>query len=135
MDLFTLEVDFVTIKRARATNSKYGPVDLLKNENDWEGLKEWIFSKWIPADLMSVVMTSFSNWFLHYDVIKSVIITEIRLLCWNKQNWHVIFSIFTYAPTSDLIFVTTEVKSVLRWFFVYQKFLDRGVGQQKYWQW
>ena len=32
-------------ERARATNSKYGPVDLLKNENGWEVLKEWLFSK------------------------------------------------------------------------------------------
>ena len=70
-------------QRARATNSKYGPVDLLKNENDREGLKEWLFNKWIPADFMSVVMTSFSNRFLHYDVINSVIITEIQFLCWN----------------------------------------------------
>ena len=31
--------------------------------------------------LMSVVMTSFSNRFLHYDAINSVIITEIGLLC------------------------------------------------------
>ena len=29
---------------------------------------------------MSVVMTSFSNRFFHYDVINSVIIKEIRLL-------------------------------------------------------
>ena len=43
----------------------------------------WLFSKWTPADFMSVVLTSFSNRFLHYDVMNSVIITEIRLLCWN----------------------------------------------------
>ena len=34
----------------------------------------------IPADFMSVVMTSFSKRFLNYDVIDSVIITEIQLL-------------------------------------------------------
>ena len=73
-------------QRARATNGKYGPVNLSKNENDWEDLKEWLFSKLILADFMSVVMTSFSNQFLHYDVINSVIITEIRLLRWNEQN-------------------------------------------------
>ena len=78
---------------------------------------------------MSVDMASFSNRFLDYDVI-NVIITEIRLLCSNKQNWHVIFSNFKYAPTSDLIFVTIDVKSVLRLIFVYQKFLDRGWGNR-----
>ena len=31
--------------RARAANCKYGPVDLSKNENDWEGLEEWLISK------------------------------------------------------------------------------------------
>ena len=72
------------LQKARATNGKYGPVDLSKNENDWEGLKVWLFSKWIPADFMSVIMTSFSNRFLYYDVINSVFITEIRFLCWNK---------------------------------------------------
>ena len=73
----------ISWQRARATNGKYGPVDLSKNENDWEGLKDWLFNKWILANFMSVVMTSFSNRFLHYDAINSVIITEIRLLCWN----------------------------------------------------
>ena len=33
------------IQRARATNGKYGLVDLSKNENHWEGRKEWLFSK------------------------------------------------------------------------------------------
>ena len=70
-------------ERARTTNGKYGPVSLSKNEHDWEGHKEWLFSKWIPANFMSVVMTSISNRFLHYDVINSVIITEIWPLCWN----------------------------------------------------
>ena len=32
---------FQTIQRASATNSKIGPVDLSKNENDCVGLKEW----------------------------------------------------------------------------------------------
>ena len=64
---------------ARATNDKYDPVDKSRNENDWEVLKEWLFNKRIPADFMSVVMTSFSYPFLHYDVINCVIITEIRL--------------------------------------------------------
>ena len=38
-----------------------GPEDLSKNENenDWAGLKEWLFSKWIPADSMFMVVTSF----------------------------------------------------------------------------
>ena len=34
-------------------------------------------NKLIPADFMSVVMTSFSNLFLNYDVLQSVIISEI----------------------------------------------------------
>ena len=82
---FTLNIKIgeESMQRARATNSKYGPVDLLKNENDWEGLQEWLFSEWILADFISVVITSFSNRLLHYDVINSVLITEIRLLCWN----------------------------------------------------
>ena len=29
------------IERARSMNIKIGPVDLSKNENDCEGLKEW----------------------------------------------------------------------------------------------
>ena len=83
---FTLNIKIgeESMQRARDTNSKYGPVDLLKNENDWECLKEWLFSKWIPAEFY--IVTSFSNRFLHYNVINSVIISEIRLLCWNKQN-------------------------------------------------
>ena len=37
------EIDWETKdgQRATATNGKIGPVDLSKNENDWEGLKEW----------------------------------------------------------------------------------------------
>ena len=56
-------------------NGKIGPVDLSKIENGWVCLKEYWFSKWIPADFMSVVMMSFSNRFLNYDVIIRVIIT------------------------------------------------------------
>ena len=33
----------ISWQRARATNGKYGPVDLSKNENDWKGL--WIYKK------------------------------------------------------------------------------------------
>ena len=52
----------------------------------------------VPTDFMSVIMTSSSNRFLHYDVIKSVIITEIRLLCCNKNNQHIIFLKFHIRP-------------------------------------
>ena len=63
---------------ARTTNGKIGPVDLPKNENGWVCLKEYWFSKWIPADFMFVVMTSFSNRFVYYDVITSVIISQMK---------------------------------------------------------
>ena len=70
-------------ERARTTNGKIGPVDLSDNENGWVCLKEYWFSKWIPADFMYVVMTSFSDRFLNYDVIERVIVTEIQLMWWN----------------------------------------------------
>ena len=54
--------------------------------NSWVCLKEYCFSKWIPAYFMSVVMTSFSNRFLNYDVMNSVTVNEIQLLWWNEQN-------------------------------------------------
>ena len=54
-----------------------------KNDHCWIYLEEYWFSKWIPADFMSVVMTSFLNRFLNYDVINSAIITEIQLLWWT----------------------------------------------------
>ena len=34
-----MKMHWQILERARATNGKYGPVDLSKNENDWEGLK------------------------------------------------------------------------------------------------
>ena len=69
------------IQRARPTMGKIGPVDLFKNEKkSWVGIKHWYLNKWIPADQVSVVMTSFSDQFFHYDVINSVIITEVQLL-------------------------------------------------------
>ena len=33
--------------------------------------------EWISVDFMYVVMTSFSNWFLNYDVTNSIITTEL----------------------------------------------------------
>ena len=74
---------------------KFGPVNLSKNENEWVCLKEKLFSKWIHADIMSVVMTSFSNWFLNYDVIKSVIITEIQWIFVTPFTVYYVISVFT----------------------------------------
>ena len=78
-----LRISSLHVQRARTMNGKFGPVNCSRNENGWVCLKEYWFSKWIPADFMSVVMTSFSNRFLNYDVINSVITTEIQLLWWN----------------------------------------------------
>ena len=67
------------VKKARTTNSKIGPVDLSKHENiEYNYLKEYWFSKWIPADMTSL--------------LNSVIITEIQLSWWIMQNWYVTFS-------------------------------------------
>ena len=60
-------------------NDKIGHANLSQNENDRVSLKEKQFSKGIPAPIMSVVITSFPNKFLDYDVINSVIITKIQL--------------------------------------------------------
>ena len=118
-------------QRARATNGKYGPVDWFENENDWEGLKEWLFSKWIPADFIPVVMTSFSNPFLHYDVI----ITEIRLFCWNEAKLACYFLKVHIRPNlwSNFCYYRLEMRFKINLRISHG--FDRGVGQQKYWRW
>ena len=35
------DIPETALKRARATNDQFGPVDLSKNENDWVCLKNW----------------------------------------------------------------------------------------------
>ena len=83
-------------------NGKSGPVDLNENENGRVCLKEWYLSKWIPADFLAVVMMSFSNWFLHYDVIDSVILSQKFDFCVENSKISMLFShIFTNTPTSN----------------------------------
>ena len=44
-----------TYQRARATNSKFSPVDLAKNENDSEGRKKLHFSYWFDVWCYDVI--------------------------------------------------------------------------------
>ena len=97
------------------TNDKIGPVDLSKKKKGCMA-KIQLFNENDPV-------------FFYYDVQNSVLITEtkfvqklVELVC------NFFFSKFTYAQTSDTVFVTTDVESVLRRFFIYEKFFDRGVG-------
>ena len=96
------------IERARAMNSKIGPVDLSKNENDWEGLKEWQFSKWIPADFMSVVMTSFSNRLLHYHVIITLIWLLVEI---SKISMLFSHTCISHMPQPPIQFLSLHVQT------------------------
>ena len=62
-----------------------------------------------------------------------LLINIVIIICvyWDEQFSQV--SVVVHWP----LVVTTDVESVLRWIVVhvYQKFLDRGVGQQKNWGW
>ena len=78
---------------------KIGPVDLSKNENDWVCPKEYYISKWIPADILSVGMTSFSNWFLNYDVINSVILPKFNFF---EEIRKIKIFIFDWLKTANL---------------------------------
>ena len=64
------------------------------------------------------VMASFSNRFLHCDVINSVIITEIRLL-FEISKINMLFSKnFSNAPTPQPIFVTKDKSSFIKSFWI-----------------
>ena len=59
----SLSVAILTLNDVKELGTTNGKMTLTfaKNENVWVGLKEWSFSKLIPADFVSVVVTSFSN--------------------------------------------------------------------------
>ena len=57
-------------------------------------------------------------------------------LFWRKQHKNAILSCFTYVLTLITLVITTDVQSVLRWFFMKQKaaMLNQRKGLHKYWR-
>ena len=96
--------------------------------------------RWSLLIFRSHVQRSRSNYSSEPSLLSTIYILFPCLLaldrfCFYREDKPEYCTMGGIYVSETFLVVTTDVKRVLRWNFVYQKFFDRGVGQQKYWRW